>query len=107
MNGIPGHDRPMGPDHCELCRIYHTSAKYRAAVDAAPMQDSTSMIPPAACIFLGDELQLSAIAQMGRPAGRRHFKCGRGHGMPAGIVCPCQDCGPRCIDFRPDDGSQN
>lgn len=96
---IPNHDRPLGPEHCEFCRMYHENARYRALIDGTPAAETEA----ARCRHAGDTVSGGKIALLGLDLRRTWWECARGMGEIPGIVCTCRGCGPKCPEYSADD----
>jgi len=101
---IPGHEKPLDASHCSLCASYHSDSRYRVIVDrvsagiAVPKEGLVSE-----CIHLGEPLPGLLVASLKLSNERNWRTCEIGHGEPAGIVCQCNGCGPKCRDYVPED----
>lgn len=53
---MPGHDKPLSADHCDLCRRYHHDRRYREMADRGFANLAASSIPLVDCVHLGEPL---------------------------------------------------
>lgn len=83
---------------CARCWRWHHDPDYRAG---RPV--NTSAVSAAPCIHRGDELTAARCQAIGVDPRKRWYRCERGVQLqeyPAGVVCSCAGCGPRCSGYE-------
>ncbi len=94
---IPNHDKPLGPEHCVMCFLYHSNPVYKALVDGHPVP---SKVP---CRHRGERLSGRVMASLSLDLRREWYLCALGLGDPKGAVCECKGCGPKCESYSGSD----
>ena len=111
----PCQDRHPEPDPgCRRCWLARYDPRYRRKWgipgDPEPVPDGSEFQPavrrrsPAPCAHRGAELTGPEREAAGVDHRRVWYRCGLGVQLktyPAGVVCGCAGCGPRCPSYTP------
>lgn len=86
-----GHGPILGPEHCQICALWHRSARFRMLLFGVELD------PLLRCKFRSrDPLNGRQREAAGLDHQREYFACSKGHGNPAGFVCQCRECNDSC-----------